>query len=359
MTKFRLAYIHRFKDRHGKIRHYFRRPGCNRIALPGLPGSEEFMAAYQAALAGETAPLRPIGAAKSKPGTIGALVASYFESHEFKTLAKSTQATYRGIIERWREERGDKPVQTLKSENIRKGLDKRAATAAAANNWLRMVRLLMRYAIKQNLRCDDPTIGIENVRVRSNGFATWSDDHIEMFKARWPLGTRARLALCLALHTTQRRGDLVLMGRQHIRGGTRIVTVQQKTGEEVDQPLHAELVEAIEALPNNHLTFLVTKDGKPFSPAGFTNWFRECCAEAGLPKGLSVHGLRKASMRIKAENGATTHMLAAVSGHKTLKEVERYTRAANRRRLADQAHAKVETGTSVGKPSQKVSQKHG
>ena len=52
----KLKYIHRFRDRHGKTRHYFRRPGFKGTALPGLPGSAEFMEAYQAALAGDTVP---------------------------------------------------------------------------------------------------------------------------------------------------------------------------------------------------------------------------------------------------------------------------------------------------------------
>jgi hypothetical protein len=48
LVSFRLKYVHAFKDRHGKPRHYFRRPGQKRVPLPGLPGSAEFIAAYQA-----------------------------------------------------------------------------------------------------------------------------------------------------------------------------------------------------------------------------------------------------------------------------------------------------------------------
>jgi hypothetical protein len=44
--------------------------------------------------------------------------------------------------------------------------------------------------------------------------------------------------------------------------------------------------------------------------------------------------LRKALMRRLAERGATTKQIASVSGHKTLKEVERYTAAADQARLA-------------------------
>ena len=48
MTKFKGVYA--FRDRDGRVRRYFRRPGYKSVSLPGLPGSAEFMAAYQAAL---------------------------------------------------------------------------------------------------------------------------------------------------------------------------------------------------------------------------------------------------------------------------------------------------------------------
>ena len=98
----------------------------------------------------------------------------------------------------------------------------------------------------------------------------------------------------------------------------------------------------------------MTAQGKPFSPAGFTNWFRDRVVEAGLPDGLSPHGLRKAICRRLAEAGCTPHEIMAVSGHKTLKEVTRYTVAANRTRLAEKAMGsirEINSGTESVKPS--------
>src|SRR5580692_11015528 len=77
MTHLKLKYILAFKDRHGKRRYYFRRSGRKLIALPGLPGSAAFMAAYQAALAGKTVSPIEIGASRSKPGSVAAAVALY------------------------------------------------------------------------------------------------------------------------------------------------------------------------------------------------------------------------------------------------------------------------------------------
>jgi integrase len=61
----------------------------------------------------------------------------------------------------------------------------------------------------------------------------------------------------------------------------------------------------------------VTSFGKPYSPAGFGNWFRELCDEAGCPD-ISAHGLRKACARRLAELGCSAHEIAAITGHASL-----------------------------------------
>ena len=84
------------------------------------------------------------------------------------------------------------------------------------------------------------------------------------------------------------------------------------------------------------LTFLLTAHGKPFTSNGFGNWFRDRCDEAGLPR-CSAHGLRKAASRRLAEAGCTNQQIKAITGHRTDKEVARYTAAVDQVRLADQA----------------------
>src|SRR5262249_47881319 len=106
----------------------------------------------------------------------------------------------------------------------------------------------------------------------------------------------------------------------------------------------------LDATPNEHLTFLVTEFGKPFTAAGFGNWFRDVCAEAGLPIGISAHGLRKAAATRFANHGATAHELMAWFGWKRITEAERYTRAANRKALAQGMVRKLERRTETVKP---------
>jgi integrase len=127
------------------------------------------------------------------------------------------------------------------------------------------------------------------------------------------------------------------MGRQHVRDGV-LTIVQQKTGQEVSVPVHPVLAAAIDAVPRDNLAFLTTAQGRPFTPPGFTNWFRDMVREVkGLPDGLSPHGLRKAICRRLAEAGCTPHEIMAISGHKSLQEVTRYTAKASRVRMAQTA----------------------
>jgi integrase len=344
MTKISLRFVQAFTA-HGKPYYYFRKPGCARIKLPGLPGSAEFMDAYQAAIAA-SAPPSDIGAKHSAPGTVTALVALFANSSQFKhEIAAETRRTMWAILQRFRDEHGSKRVAHLRREHVLAILDGRPPFAK--RNWLRALRPLLDFAVSINMMTENPAKHIKaKVSRKGEGFRAWGEEQIAAFRQRHSLGTRARLALELLLNTTQRRSDTVRMGPQHIRNGLLHVR-QQKTGEPLQLPIFPELQAAIDAMPSKgrHLTFLVTASGKPFSPAGFTNWFRDMCNEAGLC-GFSAHGLRKASMRRFAEAGCSVHEIAAFSGHKTLSEIAHYTRTVEQAALAREAMAKARTRLS-------------
>jgi integrase len=344
MTRIKLNFVHEYRDRHGKLRRYFRKPGFKRIALPGLPGSDEFMTAYQLALAGQPARIE-IGAGRTKPGTVNAAIVGYYTSLAFRSLAPGTQKMRRAILERFREAHGEKRIALLPHEFIARTLGKRSPFAA--RNWLKTLRGLLQFAVSEGFRADDPTQGVKLPRIKSDGVHTWTETEIAQYQEKHPLGTRARLALALLLYTAQRRGDVVGMGRQHVRDGA-ITVRQQKTGATLEIPIHTELRKVLDATPSEHLTYLVTEHGNAFTAAGFGNWFRDRCNEAGLSKECSAHGLRKAACRRLAEAGCTAHQIAAISGHASLREVERYTKAADQARLARQAFQKEQRRTDVG-----------
>jgi integrase len=337
VTRIRLAFVQEFVAR-GNVYYYFRKPGCARIRLPGLPGSAEFMTAYQTAL--DAAPRIEIGAGRTMPGTISALVVAYYSSTDFGDLGPATQRFRRWLIEKFRADFGKHPVKLLEAKHV-DALLKRIATPHMRRQWIKTLRGLMAYAVSIQMRADDPTSGFKVKYRQSDGIATWGEPQIEAFRQHHALGSRARLALELLLNTVQRRSDVIRMGRQHIRGDAIHIT-QQKTGAKLRLPLLSELLAAIDATPSGHLTFLATARGKPFSAARFGHWFREQCDAAGL-RGYSAHGLRKAGCRRLAEAGCTEKQIAAWSGHRSLAEIARYTKAADQEVLARAAMDKMRT----------------
>jgi|GraSoiStandDraft_41_1057321.scaffolds.fasta_scaffold97980_2 integrase len=343
-------FVHGFIDRHGKPRWYFRRAGFKQVRLPGLPWSPEFMAAHELALAGQPA---PIGAERVRPGTLRALAVSYFASPAFRTTRPSTQYTYRNVIDRLCVQHGDKRVALLQRDHVVKLLAARANTPRTANALRQSLRALMQHAVEIGLRADDPTRDVRKIpTAKGEGYHSWTESEIAQFEHRHPVGSRARLAFALLLYTGQRRSDVVRMGHQHIKDGG-ICVRQQKTGREVWIPVHEALAPIIADAAGN-LTFLLTDHGKPYTAAGFGNWFRDQCRAAGL-HGCSAHGLRKAAARRLAEAGCSTHEIAAITGHASLKEVARYTEAADRKRLAQSAMAKIRTLS--GKPDERFAKK--
>jgi site-specific recombinase XerD len=366
MTRLRLSYIHAFRDRHGTIRYYFRRSG-KRVPLPRLPGSDEFMAAYQAALTGVTIQIKQIGEERTIPGTLQALIAAYLDhspgsTSPFKALAPETKRTRRNILENPREMHGDKRiyrvdqygrrVPLLTRVHVQRIINQKSNTPFAQRNLLNTLRAMFKWAVAEDRVPDDPTLGVNRQKIESAGYTTWSEDHIEQYRRMHALGTMPRLAIELILATAARRGDAVKLGRQHVCDG--IIAFEQskvrgRGGTPLTIPLHPDFCAALEAMsPSNVVqlapatTFLTTSFGQPFkTAASFGNWFRQCCDQAGLPKGISAHGLRKATARRLAELGCTTHQIAAITGHATLSEVQRYTNAADRTRLAKEAMKKL------------------
>ncbi|HVI13039.1 MAG TPA: hypothetical protein VM822_09245 [Pseudolabrys sp.] len=300
MTRLKLSYIHVFRDRHGKLRYYFRR-GDKRVPLPNLPGSDQFMVAYQTALAGLTAPQKQIGAGRTIAGTLHAIIAAYLDcsswsTSPFKALAPETQRTRRNILENLREAHGEKRVfctdqkgrrvPVLTRGHVQRMVNQKSNTPFAQRNFLNTIRAMFKWAMSEERVPDDPSLGVTRQKIESTGYRCWEDQDIAQYRQKHALGTMERLAIELLLTTACRRGDVVKLGLQHIHEGT-ISFEQSKTKRSekatVAVPLHPDLSAALKAMPPSNVvrltantTLLRTSFGQPFTPAGFGNWFRRC-----------------------------------------------------------------------------------
>ena len=306
------------------------------------------MAEYEKAMSGART---AIGAGRVKPGSVAAVIAEYLDSQTFFTSKSAgTQRMRRGILERFRAAYGERPFARLPPEWIEALLDSKPPHAA--RSWRATLRSLCQFGVKRRYLRTDPTANIKLRAIKGDGFHTWTEDEIAQFEAHHPIGTKPRLALALLLYTMQRRSDAIPMGRQHLsdclderlraQGVRHMLSIrQQKTGKPLVLPVRPNLQAVIDATPSEHLTFLTTATGGPYGGNYFSESFREWCDAAGLPERCKVHGLRKAGLRRGAEDGWSANELAAWSGHASLREVERYTRAADQARLARNALAKA------------------
>jgi integrase len=346
-------------DRHKKRRIRFRAKGVDTY-LPFPPLGAEFEAAYAQALAGVTEWRANVGISKTKPGSFDALTVSYYRSPEFAGLRESTKQTYRRIIERFREAHGKRMIRDLRREHIKALVGSMADKPQAANRLLSLLKIMLGHALDIGWISANPAQGLKGFSKKTKGFHTWTEAEIAAYEARHPEGSQARLALALLLYTAQRRSDVVAMGWDKIKG-KHIVVKQVKTDAELDLFMLPALTEAIRPLPRDKPTFLTTAFGKPFTPAGFGNWFRERCNEAGL-ENCSAHGLRKAAARRMAEGGMSGDIIKAVTGHTDLKQVSVYTAAANQAALAEKglkAIAGKKKRTNSVQPVEKVGQTKG
>jgi integrase len=333
----KLDYVNEYTDRTGKKRRYFRRGGKRLGTLPGQPGSEAFMAAYQNFLA-DNKPAAP--APRTGEGSFGRLITEYYGSTPFKNLKPSSRKAYRYALEPLAAAHGHRLVRDMRADKVAKIIADIGATKPGMANFTKSVlQKLMKYAVKAKWRPDNPVVGVE--RFKSGTHHTWTEGELKTFERRWPLGTRERLAYALLLYTIQRVGDVAKMRRSDIVNGE-LHVIQDKTGAELYLPVLPELAQAMKAYPAKGLALIGTDNGRPLTRAALSHVMRGAIEQAGLPAKCVSHGLRKAGMRRMAEAGFTEKQIAAWSGHKTLREIERYTQAADQRRLSRDGAEKYE-----------------
>lgn len=346
-------YTRSYRDRHGKLRIEFRRNGRT-IALRGTPGTAEFQQSYDEARAQFARGAEPAAPERIAPASLRWLCVQYFASTEYAQLAPSTQRARRLVLEHILQETlsatsplqfANCPLARFTSVHVRVLRDRKRAHPEAANIRVKTLRVLFNWALQNEVAhiTHNPARDVTRLKIGGDGYHMWTDAERAQFENAHPIGSKARLAYALLLHTGQRRSDIVRLGRQHVHSNALRFTQQKNIRRRpitLELPILPELHAVLSASSTGELTFLVTEYGRPFTAPGFGNWFRDRCNEAGLTH-CSAHGLRKAAATIAAENGATAHELMAIFGWLSLKEAERYTRAAEQKKLAQRGMARL------------------
>jgi integrase len=330
MPRPRPPHLQRQITRHGQTVWYVRIGKGPRTRIKSAFGTPEFDAEYQSAISGMPRP--KIGAPAT--GTVAWLVARYREVGAWTNLSPATRKQRENIFLHVLETAGGNPFAQVTRAHIIAGRERRSKTPSQARHFLDAMRGLFRWAVTAGLAKVDPTLGVENPhRKKGDGFIPWTEEHVEAYEKRWPVGTRQRVWLDVLLYTGLRRGDAVRFGRQHVREGVGTIKTE-KSGHTVavTLPILPVLAETLNVGPCGDLTFIAGERGQPLTKESFGNLFRGACHEAGVPG--SAHGVRKIAATRAANRGATVAQLEAIFGWSGGRMASLYTKAADRKRLA-------------------------
>ena len=329
----RLPYLNHERTRHGKMIWVVRVGKGRRTRLRAPYGSPEFMTAYHAAIAAPTA--RRGRRNQPDEGTLEWLWRLYLASPAWAELKPATRRQREHLMRLALERAGNQPLERFDRKFIIASRDARSATPALARNFLNTLRALFRWALDVGHVDADPTLNVKHLKQGADGHHTWTVDEMAAYEARWPTGTRERLAYDVLLWTGLRHGDASRLGPRHVQDGE--ITIEtEKTGRVVSLPMLKPLADSIAASPTGKSTFIATAAGEPFVKEGFGNWFAECCQAAGVPG--RAHGLRKALAVKLVEAGGTDGEIEAVLGNEI---ASLYRRKASDKKLAASALARL------------------
>jgi integrase len=332
-----------------KERFYFRRPKKPKVRIEGVPWTPAFMARWAAAMGGENVvAITPGPIVPRKVNDFNWLLEQYYETGEWKGLDDALSKPMRGRIYR-RVARmpikdgskvlfGDVPLTAWNRQAVRAIRDRHAETPSMSNEIVKALHVLFRWAVDADHIETNPAAAFRRLKPKNaDGHHTWTLEEVETFESTWAMGTQERLALGLLLYTGQRASDVRQFGPEHVKqheDGKWLDFTQHKNRNSkpvhLQIPLRPELEKLIDGIETK--TFLAQASGKPHTRASFTEFFAGACIAANVP-GRS-HGLRKAAATRLADNSATEKEIMSITGHTTMKEVERYTKAANQKKLA-------------------------
>lgn len=320
----------RSRTRRGRWFHYYRRAGKEiSLGVHGLhPSDPKVFTAYcvQHARWEDSPP----DAKTPKINTFEWGVELYKATNwEWKSQYSAvTKKSRDAIYTRYIKAQGARPISTITTSDLEAALYAKGGFGALTD--LKALRPVFKHLKRLRYIDHDPAADVNLDKPKSKGFPTANADDIEKYLKRWPTGTVQRRVFELGLLTGAARQDLAQIGPGDLNGPL-LTFKRHKTQVETNVPVTPELRRLLDQTPKGAKTFITNSRGRPYKPASLGNLYGEAATAAGIVSRL--HGLRKAFCVYWAEQGMTTHQIATMAGHQTLSEVERYTKAADRKRI--------------------------
>lgn len=319
-------------------RYVYRRVAGKLVPLPDLPETDDrFLAAY--VKAGEAVPKK----VQRAPGSVEALASRYQTSQAWKDLAPGTRAVRARILKHIVAKHGTQMIAGQRPRHVR--ADLADMDAVPANSRLKVWRALLAFGVAEGVIEANPASEVEPRRAHVTPHRPWGADEIAAYRAHWKTGTAQRMAFEVLYWSGARCSDAVRLGRQMVDDAGWLHFTQAKTGGDVSIPWSCALPSMWASLADDHahlqaclrghtgLLYILTGAGAPRSIKAMSQWLSASARKAGLAPEFTAHGLRKSRAIAITEIGGTPHQVGAWTGHMSLKEIEEYTRGANRRRI--------------------------
>jgi integrase len=309
--------------------------------LRGEPGTPEFVASYNEAVARKTMPPK---------GTLLSLLRQYQASEDFTGLARSTRRSYVALIVRIEKSFADFPLAALADKRTR-GIFKAWRDDIAAESgrrqadyaWTVLARVLS-WGLDRGLVIANPCERGGRLYRASRVEKIWTTEDEAAFIASAP--AHLHLPLLLALWTGQRQGDLLRLPWSAYNG-KHIRLQQSKTGRFVQILVGAPLKVMLDERPRQSTIILTNSEGRPWTSDGFRASWRKAQAAAGV-RDVTFHDLRGTAVTRLALVGATEAEIANITGH-SLRDVHAILDAhylARDPALGENAIRKLERGTN-------------
>jgi integrase len=405
-------YLHIDVSQRGQVRYYVQlRKGLPKVRIKAGFGTPEFDAEVDHAITNQIASSGTEGdyanaqkqrneprpapiVTAAQPGTLRWYWAGYKQSDHWlgdlsmglQGLAQSTRLQRAGLVESLLPGNGEKPFAILTRKVIK--AEMKARTPSQAGNLLSALRGMIRWMIDEGHldEDDDPTIGLRSGKAQasreSGGFVPWTEDDMSLYRAKWPIGTEARLMFDILHYTFLRLGDAHRFGPQHLRLIVRQMAVQIATEKSqgsttVTVPVHPVFAESLRAARAAGIVGTEVFTGKrvrgqivQMDKKAWAAKFKKYAVLAGVnePK-KSCHGVRKARAEVAAYADCTESQMMAMFGWTDPKMPAHYIAQANRQRLGvtgmdkvvafDRTHALGDGSGLSGAPARSVTNMSG
>lgn len=306
-----LPYVQKFKDRHGKVRTYYRRNGM-RQTIEGVPGSANWLSRYMRIHESFEAKASVV----PDHETFEFAVQDYLDTSRFRSLAENSKSVYRRILDKLRLEFGSERVADFTRGDIIKIRDAIAARSPSkAMATVNVLRVVFDRACDIDTIVRNPAKGIRNpVGLKPKPHRKWTDAELNMFRER--AQPHVRRAMLVLLHTGLRCSDALKLKRDVLTGNG-ISLMTQKTSAEVFIPISDELRSEFERkMPVESVLMIHGGRGQAMTRHGLLAMFRREFERLGIGKAdqPTTHGLRKNAVVALIEAGAEEQSISAITG---------------------------------------------